>query len=109
MANENIINIDDGSFEQEVLKADQPVLVDFWATWCGPCKRIAPFVEQLADEYAGKARVGKLDVQNNPSVAARYNVTSIPVLMVFKNGEPVDQLLGAHPKGSIEAMLQKHI
>ena len=88
----------DDNFETEVLGSDQPVLVDFWATWCGPCRTIAPTIEELASEYDGKAKVVKLDVDNNPQTAMKYGIRSIPSLLFFKNGRPVDQMVGVVPK-----------
>lgn len=88
----------DANFENEVLDSDQPVLVDFWATWCGPCRTIAPTIEELASEYDGKAKVVKLDVDNNPQTAMKYGIRSIPSLLFFKGGRPVDQMVGVVPK-----------
>lgn len=91
----------DDNFENEVLKSDKPVLIDFWATWCGPCRTIAPIVEEIASEYNGKIKVGKLDVDNNQQTAIKYGVRSIPTLLVFKNGEVKETIIGAVPKGQI--------
>lgn len=88
----------DDNFESEVLHSDQPVLVDFWATWCGPCRTIAPTIEELASEYEGRAKVVKLDVDNNPQTAMKYGIRSIPSLLFFKGGKPVDQMVGVVPK-----------
>jgi len=88
----------DANFESEVLNSDQPVLVDFWATWCGPCRTIAPTIEELATDYDGRARVVKLDVDNNPQTAMKYGIRSIPSLLFFKDGRPVDQMVGVVPK-----------
>ena len=96
--NAKYITVTDANFEQEVLNSDQPVLVDFWATWCGPCRVIAPTIEQLAEEYEGKARIAKLDTDSNPRTPMSYNVRSIPSLIFFKDGAPVDQLIGVVPK-----------
>jgi thioredoxin 1 len=96
-----MLEFTDANFEQEVLKSDVPVLVDFWAVWCGPCKMIAPFVQEISGEYAGKAKVGKLDVDNNPQVAMTYGIRSIPTLLIFKGGKVVDQIVGAVPKNTI--------
>jgi thioredoxin 1 len=88
----------DSNFDSEVLDTDQPVLVDFWATWCGPCRTIAPTIEELASEYEGRAKVVKLDVDNNPQTAMKYGIRSIPSLIFFKDGKPVDQMVGVVPK-----------
>ena len=95
------------NFSEEVLKSDQPVLVDFWATWCGPYRMIAPAVEQLATEFEGKAKVGKLDVDENPDIARQYGVMSIPTLVVIKGGEVVAKTVGAAPKPRLADMLNK--
>ena len=92
------IELTDSKFEAEVLKSDKPVLVDFWAEWCGPCKMIGPLVEELATEYEGKAVIGKVDVDTNPEISAKFGIRSIPTLLVFKNGEIVDKQVGAVPK-----------
>lgn len=102
-----IIEFDEANFESEVLKSDVPVLVDFWATWCNPCRLIAPHVEALAEEYSGRAKVGKLDTDQNRAIAQRYGISSIPALIVFKDGRPVDQLLGAAPKANIQGLIDK--
>ena len=95
------ITITDDNFETEVLKSENPVLIDFWATWCGPCRIIAPIVEELASEYSGKAKIGKLDVDNNQQTAIKYGVRSIPTLLIFKGGELKETIIGAVPKGQI--------
>jgi len=95
------------SFEQNVLKSDVPVLVDFWAEWCGPCKAIGPSIEQLATEYAGKAKVFKLDVDSEGDLAQQYGVMSIPALLVFKGGKEVDRMVGAAPKAQIAALIDR--
>ena len=102
----NTTELTDDNFEQEVLKSDVPVLVDFWAEWCAPCRAIAPAVEEIAEEYQGKAKVGKLDVDNNPKVAVEYGIRSIPTLLVFKNGEVAEQIVGAVPKSQLVSKLE---
>ena len=104
---ENVIEFNDQNFDSDVLEAGTPVLVDFWAVWCGPCKAIAPIVEEIADDYNGKVKVGKMDVDRNNQVAMKYGIRSIPTLLVFNNGEVVDQIIGNVGKESIESMLNK--
>jgi thioredoxin 1 len=99
------IHLTDDNFQTEVLESSQPVLVDFWAAWCGPCRNIAPIIEELARDYDGKAKVGKLDVDNNQRVAMQYGIRAIPALLIFKNGKVVDQIIGAVPKPHISAKL----
>jgi len=103
------IVVTDSNFQQEVLNSEKPVLVDFWAVWCGPCKMIAPVVEELAKEYAGQLKVGKLDVDNNPEVSMKYGIRSIPTLMVFKEGKVVEQIIGAVPKRNLVEKVLPHI
>ncbi len=100
------IEITDNNFESEVLKSDLPVLIDFWAVWCGPCKIIAPVVEEIANEYDGKLKVGKLDVDNNQQTSVKYGIRSIPTLLLFKDGVVVDTIIGAVPKSQIIQRLQ---
>ena len=102
-----IIEIDDKNFDAEVLQAGEPVLVDFWAPWCGPCRMIAPMIEELAEENAGSAKVGKLNIDDNPNTAQTYSVSSIPTLMVFKGGEIVGRLVGGQQKHKIQALLDE--
>ncbi len=109
MAGNNVMEFTDQSFEQEVLKADQPVLVDFWAAWCGPCRMIAPAVEAIADEYAGKAKVGKVNVDENSSTPGRYNIRSIPTLLLFKGGEVQEQVVGVKSRDELASLLKKYI
>ena len=107
MAGAGIIEVSDASFEQDVLQSEQPVLVDFWAAWCGPCKALAPTVEQVANEYAGKLKVAKLDVDRNTATAMRFGIRGIPALLVFKGGKVVDQIVGYVPKEMIDRSLTK--
>ena len=99
------ITFTDDNFDSEVLTSDVPVLVDFWAEWCGPCKMIAPSIEELANEYDGKAKVGKMDVDSNQNTSMKYGIRSIPALLIFKGGEVVEQIIGAVPKGQIQSKL----
>src|SRR6187399_1664521 len=103
------IEITDANFEQEVLKSEIPVLIDFWAVWCGPCKMIAPMVEELAGEYEGRIKVGKLDIDNNQQVSVKYGIRSIPTLLIFKDGKIADQIVGAVPKATIVSKLDAHV
>ena len=109
MAGGNIQEFSDQNFEQEVLKSDNPVLVDFWAEWCAACRIIAPAVEAVAAKYAGRAKVGKLNVDENQSVTSRYNIRSIPTLLVFKNGEIKEQLVGTTSKDNLAKLLDKNL
>ena len=109
MASANVKEFTDDTFETEVLKSDVPVLVDFWAVWCGPCRQIAPTVDALAEEYKGKLKVGKMDVDHHQIVPQQYRVTSIPTLLIFKGGRVVSQLVGAMPRSKLEAEIQKHL
>ena len=105
----NIVNVTDASFEQDVLQSDVPVLVDYWAEWCGPCKMIAPVLEEMAEEYEGKVKVAKLDVDANQETAMRFGVRSIPTILIFKGGEHVDTVVGAVPKQQLESKLEPHL
>jgi thioredoxin 1 len=109
MASENIKELTDENFESEVLKSEVPTLVDFWAVWCGPCKQIAPTVEALANDYKGRVKVAKMDVDHHQVVPQSYGVRSIPTLLIFKSGKVVEQLVGAMPRSKLEAALQKHL
>jgi len=101
--------VTDRDFEEKVLNAELPILVDFWAVWCGPCKMIAPILEELTDELDGQLLIGKLDVDHNPSTAMAYGVMSIPTLLLFKDGQPVERIVGYQPKPQLMNRLQKHI
>ncbi len=103
------LHITDNSFQTDVLDSSNPVLVDFWATWCGPCRMIAPIIEDLAGEYEGKATIGKVDVDNNPQTAMQYGVRSIPTLLIFKGGKLVDTVIGAVSKSYIVDRLEAHL
>ena len=104
---ENVIEFTDNGFESDVIKAGTPVLVDFWAEWCGPCKMIGPIVEEIANEYAGRIKVGKMNVDLNPVVPPQYGIRSIPSLLIFKDGAVSDQIVGAVPKNNITEVLDK--
>jgi thioredoxin 1 len=106
---DQVITVTDGNFETDVLKSDQPVLVDFWAQWCGPCRMIAPIVEQVAGDYAGRARVGKLNVDDNTAVPQKYGIKGIPTLILFKGGKEEERIVGATSKDAIARMIDKHL
>lgn len=103
------IAVTDASFEQDVLKSDIPVLVDFWAPWCGPCRMVAPVVEEVATQYEGKIKVFKLNTDENPGIAGQYGIRSIPTLMVFKDGQKVDTVVGAVPKTTLSSTIEKYL
>lgn len=100
------LEITDANFEETVLKSDKPVLLDFWAEWCGPCRMVAPFVEEISKDFEGKAVVGKVDVDNNPGVAAKFGIRNIPTILFFKDGEIVDKQVGAVSKNALVAKLE---
>lgn len=106
---DKIVHATDETFEQEVLKSDLPVLVDFWAPWCGPCLMIAPALEEIAASYQGKLKVVKVNVDDNPRLSATYQIMSIPTLVLFKNGKPVDSVIGALPKNRILSFISPHL
>jgi len=107
MAGPGIVEVTDANFDQDVLKSDKPVLVDFWAVWCGPCRAIAPIVDELAQEYQGKIKIGKMDVDRNSATPMRYNVRGIPTLLIFKDGQVKEQIVGYVPKETLQKALDK--
>jgi len=109
MAAKEVIELTDQNFQKEVLESDVPVLVDFWATWCGPCRAIAPIIDELATEYAGKLKVGKVDTDRQQRYAVQLGVSSIPAVFVFKNGQVVDRIIGARPKSAFLNAIRPHV
>jgi thioredoxin 1 len=109
MASEHTQTFTDGNFDSDVLKSSTPVLVDFWAEWCGPCRAMEPSITALASDYVGKVRVGKLNVDDNPTVTMKYMVRGIPTVILFKGGQVVDQLVGLADKGTLKQMVDKHL
>jgi thioredoxin 1 len=109
MASDAILEITDSNFDQMVLKSDQPVMIDFWAAWCGPCRALAPIVDEVAKQYSGKIVVGKMDVDKNPATAQRFGVRGIPTLLVFKGGQVREQIVGFVPKDRIEKAIDKNL
>ena len=106
MASDKVVNLTLDNFEDEVENSSLPVLVDFWAAWCGPCKMIAPIIDQLADEFDGKVKIAKINVDDNRELSMRYKVMSIPTILLFKDGEVVNQVIGARPKAELVKLLQ---
>jgi thioredoxin 1 len=109
MASEKVQTLTDNNFDQSVIKSSVPVLVDFWAEWCGPCRRMAPTVDELATDYDGRVIVGKLNVDDNPNVAFRYSIRGIPTLLLFKGGQIVEQVVGLADKAALKKILEKHV
>jgi thioredoxin 1 len=109
MAGQNTLTFTDASFDTDVLRSETPVLVDFWAEWCGPCRMMAPTIDVVATEYAGKVKVGKLDVDSNGGTAMRYNIRGIPTLLLFKDGHVVEQRVGAVGKSELQKMIEPHV
>ena len=103
------VQVTDGTFKADVLDSDVPDLVDFWAPWCGPCRMVAPVVEEIADQYAGQVKVVKLNTDENPNTASQYGIRSIPTLMIFKGGQRVDMVVGAVPKTTLASTLEKYL
>ena len=109
MAADNVQTFTDGNFDDSVLKSAPPVLVDFWAEWCGPCKRLGPTIDALATDYAGKVTIGKLNVDDNPNTAFKFQIRGIPAMLVFKGGQVVEQIVGLTPKEELKKVLDKHL
>jgi len=109
MASEKVVTLSEDNWEQEVLKSDTPVLVDFWAQWCGPCRMVAPVLDQIANEMDGKVRVAKLDVDSNQKIAYQFQVSSIPTFILFKGGQMADRMMGAMPKSAFESFINRNL
>ena len=109
MASDNVQTLTDATFEQTVNQTDRPILVDFWAEWCGPCRRLAPTVDELADDYSGRVVVAKMNVDENPATPMRFSIRGIPTLLLFKGGQLVDQVVGLADKDQLRQMIEKHV
>jgi len=109
MAGDKVLTITKDNFEEEVLKSDIPVLVDFWASWCGPCRAIAPIIDELADDFYGKAKVGKINVDEQGELAQKFRIMSIPTIMLFKGGQSVEKVVGQRPKEDFAALIEKNL
>lgn len=107
MTDNNVITLTANNFDDEVLKSDKPVLIDFWAVWCGPCRMVSPIIKELAADYAGKIKVGEVNVDEQRSIAERYRIMSIPTVYLFKDGQPVDKIIGARPKADFERFIKQ--
>lgn len=109
MAGAGVLEFSDATFESDVLSSSEPVLVDFWAPWCNPCRMLAPTIDALATEFTGKVRIGKVNTDNNPGIATNYNISSIPTVLIFKGGQIVDKFVGVTPKDRLATSLNKHL